>query len=201
MINTNLQQQENNMTHTQTSIVEQLKDVVKKKKDNIFVTWHEADGSVGSEYTFGELWEAAGLISHKLRNEWGVKKGEKVVLCYGTGLHFFGVFLGCIRAGVVAVLVYPPTPPLAKSLAKMTKVISDCNPTLILTDTQIYAFKKLDEITPFSKSRDMWPQGVEYKVTDLWKKSFWGKTSTKCFDEPCIGLNDVAFYQYTVSGL
>jgi acyl-CoA synthetase (AMP-forming)/AMP-acid ligase II len=84
--------------------------------------------------TFGELWIEAGSIAYSLHYEWGVLKGERVVLCYNFGLHFFAVFLGYLRAGFTAVLVYPPGMPLVKSLPKMLGVLAECDPKLILTD-------------------------------------------------------------------
>ena len=125
-----------------------------------------------------------------------MRKGDKVILCYTFGLHFFAAFLGCLRAGVVAILVYPPTPPLTKSLTKMNKVIEDCQPVLILTDAKIFAFKKFDELKILSKSRNMWPKGIDYKVTDakLGRRSV---KATARIHQDTITVEDIAFLQYT----
>ncbi|CAB9504956.1 Putative fatty-acid--CoA ligase FadD21 [Seminavis robusta] len=177
----------------QTTLIQQLNGVAVEKQNDIFATWHEANGTIGQEYTFERLWEEAGAIAYNLHHKWGVKKGEKVVLCYGFGLHFFAAFLGCLRAGVVAVLVYPPFPPLTKTLPKMEKVIKDCQPVLILTDITIMALKKVDEIKPFSKSKGMWPKGIPFKVTN----GINIHKHVESFDQEDILESDVAFYQYT----
>eukprot|EP00797_Seminavis_robusta_P005916 Sro1398_g269260.1 Putative fatty-acid--CoA ligase FadD21 (1315) ;mRNA; f:11828-16087 len=176
-----------------SNFLRQLKAVADQKQNETFTTWHELNGTIGQEYTFGGLWEEAGAIAHDLHHKWGVKKGEKVVLCYNFGLHFFAAFLGCLRAGVVAILVYPPFPPLTKTLTKMEKVIKDCQPVLILTDVTIMASKKLDELKPFSKSKGMWPKGIPFKVTN--GINFLTKDGK--FDEEDILESDIAFYQYT----
>ncbi|CAB9525935.1 Putative fatty-acid--CoA ligase FadD21 [Seminavis robusta] len=181
------------MAQNKSTLLRQLKAVADQKQNDIFATWHEANGTIGQEYTFGRLWEEAGAIAYNLHHKWGVKKGEKVVLCYNFGLHFFAAFLGCLRAGVVAILVYPPFPPLTKTLTKMEKVIKDCQPVLILTDITIMALKKLDELKPFSKSKGMWPKGIPFKVTN--GINFLTKDGK--FDEEDILESDIAFYQYT----
>ena len=58
-------------------------------KDEIFASWYDDHGKLTQEKTFGQIWETAGVVSHFLRNKWDVKKGERVVLCYDFGLHFF----------------------------------------------------------------------------------------------------------------
>jgi acyl-CoA synthetase (AMP-forming)/AMP-acid ligase II len=133
-------------------------------------------------------------------------KGERVVLSYDFGLHFLAAFLGCLRAGVVAVLVYPPAPPLTKSLPKMTNVIRDCNPRLILTDSRVSMLYHADGMNPFSKSRGLWPS-LPFKETDtlghtrnglwpIWKHQSRSTTSSSC-DDTTIITSDLAFLQYT----
>ncbi|CAB9530365.1 Putative fatty-acid--CoA ligase FadD21 [Seminavis robusta] len=123
--------------------LQELKDVVAANKDRVYAFWYDNEGEETDRYTWDELWREAGVIAHHLRVEWEVKKGDHVVLCYNFGLHFFATFLGCLRAGVVAVLVYPPTPPLIKSLAKMNAVVKDCAAKLILCDSDILFYKRV----------------------------------------------------------
>ncbi|CAB9527997.1 Putative fatty-acid--CoA ligase FadD21 [Seminavis robusta] len=181
------------MSSKKSSLIHQLHGVAVRKQNDTFATWHEINGAIGKHYTFGGLWAEAGDIAYRLHKEWGVQKGDKVVLCYNFGLHFFAAFLGCLRAGVVAILVYPPFPPLTKTLTKMEKVINDCQPVLILTDMAIMAMKKVDELKPFSKSKGMWPKDIPFKVTDAFSLA----SKTRSFDQEDIVESDIAFYQYT----
>ncbi|CAB9519444.1 Putative fatty-acid--CoA ligase FadD21 [Seminavis robusta] len=178
-----------------TTLIHKLNSVAVDKQNDPFATWHEANGTIGQKYTFGGLWAEAGAIAYNLHHKWGVKKGDKVVLCYGFGLHFFAAFLGCLRAGVVAILVYPPFPPLTKTLPKMEKVIKDCQPVLILTDMTIMAMKKVDELKPISKSKGMWPKRMPFKVTN--GRSMYMTRKLATFDQEDILESDIAFYQYT----
>jgi acyl-CoA synthetase (AMP-forming)/AMP-acid ligase II len=135
-------------------------------KDTIYASWYDEKGRQSKSYTYHEIWEESGKVACYLSNVWGILKGERVILCYMFGLHFFSVFLGCLRAGVVPILVYPPAPPLSKSLGKLAKVIEDCKPSLILTDTFISRLRSRDRKNPLSKTRSLWPIQVSFKITD-----------------------------------
>lgn len=71
----------------------------------VFARWFDAQGDVSETHTFASLWSEAGRVAHELRVTWGLGKGDRAVLCYGFGLDFFAAFLGCLRAGVLAVPV------------------------------------------------------------------------------------------------
>lgn len=47
-------------------------------------------------------------IFPRLATSLGVKPGDRVLLVYPPGLEFIVAFLACLRAGAVAVPVYPP---------------------------------------------------------------------------------------------
>ena len=143
-----------------STFLDLLADTVKKQdSEKIFSTWYNDKGQETKKYTFAKLWDKAGAIAHILRTEWNVKKGDRVVLCYNFGLQFFAAFLGCPRAGITAVLVYPPAKGnLVKALPKLTKVVNDCNAKFILIDKAVLALKILDQAYAFSKSRNLWPK-------------------------------------------
>lgn len=169
-----------------------LRKVVSEKIHEEFVTWHNDKGVASDSRTFGELWDEAGVISYYLRKKWKVEKGQRVVLCYDFGLHFFAVFLGCLRAGVIAVLVYPPSRPLVKALEKLSTVVIDCSPALIITDSKVDALRLMDRRNPASKSRKLWPVDVDFKTTDKLSKR-----RASVFDESTSLPSDLAFLQYT----
>jgi acyl-CoA synthetase (AMP-forming)/AMP-acid ligase II len=140
------------------------------------------------------MWDQAAVIADQLINVHHMSPGDRVVLCYVFGVHFFEVFLGCLRAGVVPVLVYPPAPPLVKSLPKMTAVVNDCEPVLILTDSTIQKFRFLDSIRPFSSSKKLWPSSVPMVVTDTLRKN---STISLNFIDVVREPKELAFLQYT----
>lgn len=177
--------------------------VESKNPEEVFATWYKDDGEQCSEYPFARLWVEAGTIAYYLREEWGIKKGEKVLLCYNFGFDFFSTFLGCLRAGVCAVLTYPPGPPLHKSLTKLKFVATDCSAKLILTDSDVNTLRKYDLLNPMSNTKWLWPRGIKYKNTPLLllQKLGGGGVGTleKChaYDEYSISPDDLAFLQYS----
>ena len=74
-------------------------------EEAVFARWFDAQGAVSETHTFASVWTEAGRIAHELRHSWGLAKGDRAVLCYGFGLDFFAAFMGCLRAGVLAVPV------------------------------------------------------------------------------------------------
>lgn len=191
-------------------LFQKLEATIESKAEGVFATWYDKNGVATEEYTFAQVWKDAGTIAYHLRHEWGCEKGDRVVLVYLFGLHFFAAFLGCLRTGVVAVLVYPPGPPLVKSLSKLQTVIKDCKPVLMLTDTTVNVVRTADGLNPFSKSRHLWPEDLPVQVTDSLTM---GRTrpgkflsgiagailrrDRKQFLEPDSKPEDVAFLQYT----
>ena len=110
----------------QTNLLEAIERTVEAKREDNFATWYNEKGKDTERRSFGQVWDEAGVVAY-----WNVKKGDRVILCYGFGLHFFSVFVGCLRAGVTAVLVYPPTPPLhLHTVAGRDKEASQHRPSL-----------------------------------------------------------------------
>lgn len=167
-------------------LLEAFEKTVNENRDKVFGHWYDAQGSCVVSYSFGHLWDEAGSIAHYL----DLQKCQRVVLCYDFGLHFFASFLGCLRAGVTAVLVYPPHRPLAPSLRKMRQVVDSCEPDFILTDSRVAMLRSADLVNPLSKSRGLWPS-AKWVVTDRLPKKAWVRTDTKDRSE------DIAFLQYT----
>lgn len=76
-----------------------------KSERDVFGRWFDAQANVSATHTFHGIWAESGRIAYTLRATWSLEKGDRVVLCYGFGLDFFAAFLGCLRAGVLAVPV------------------------------------------------------------------------------------------------
>lgn len=154
-------------------------------------------------------------VAHLLRVERGLSKGDRVVLAFNFGLEFFVVFLGCLRAGIIAVPVYPPNPAtLKKYLKKLQLVVDNCEPKLVVVDPSVNKLRLASKIRALATgSRSGWPDlpyhlaDVEEEVSATTAASFagWlggGSTSAvnkerKSFDNPSIKPEDVAFLQFT----
>lgn len=153
-------------------------------------------------------------IAHLLRVEWGLNKGDRVVLAFNFGLRFFAVFLGCLRAGIIAVPVYPPNPAnLKKSLQKLQLIVNSCSPKMILVDPLVNKLRLTSKLLAVATGSSGWPN-VTYNCPDVKEEGLNGRSSSpfagwwggntsasnqkpKNFDEPSIKREDVAFLQFT----
>ncbi|CAI5716673.1 unnamed protein product [Hyaloperonospora brassicae] len=99
----------------------------------------------------------------------GLKAGDRVVLVYPPGLDFIVVFLACLRAGVVAVPVYPPDPrKLKKDINMFVAVTQNCQARVALTCSMYYNVKKIAAMKEkFTMSGAApWPEYLSWIVTD-----------------------------------
>ncbi len=189
-----------------SQFIKTLADVVIKnscsdhspKNDKVFATWYNHKGKAKYCYTYKKMWNEAGAIAHTLRVDMDLEKGDRVVLCYSFGLQFFAAFLGCIRAGITAVLVYPPNPrSLVLSIPKMTLVAEDCDAKIILVDDEIYRLITFDRKNPISKSRHLWPKHISFKNLHSDRAHEPKVLNCVSFDDPTLSKMDIAFLQYT----
>lgn len=105
--------------------------------------------------------------------------GDRVLIIYKPGFDFISAFLGCLAYGAIAVPLYPPGLN-QKSLNGVEHVINDCQPTLILTETDL-----AERLTTFSKY-------VKLITTDNLLPMLQTPTNLPPFDP-----QKIAFIQYT----
>lgn len=82
--------------------------------------------------SYSELWTKVGVIATALAHQ-GCLRGDRVLLVYPSGLEYIAAFFGCLAAGAIAVPVYPPAS--EQHLERLRKVIDDCRPAVVLTQT------------------------------------------------------------------
>ena len=181
-----------------------LERTISRKNEEIFATWYDKSKKPVNQYTYQDIWDEASIVAYELLTKYKLKKGDRVVLCYNFGLQFFAGFLGCLRAGVVAVLVYPPSPRnLCKALPKMSKVVEDSDAKLIIIDNDV----KLLRLNV--RYLSLWPQNITFMNHPKKRKlTFKNKEKAAAFLLNVKNLNkesnvvdnikeDLAFLQYT----
>eukprot|EP00624_Nannochloropsis_granulata_P002364 evm.model.NODE_22006_length_11650_cov_26.012875.1 len=176
-------------------IMEGLRETTERMGDDVFATWVDAGDKVNRHWTFRQTWEAAGAVAHALVTEWGVKPGDRVMLCYNFSYEYFPAFLGCLRAGAVACPVYPIDPSKMEiALNKFKHVVEDTGARLVLTDKLINRVR----IGCGVFYSHLMPQTVEWKVTDhLVQPTYTSTSPAPSYDHPNRKPTDIAFLQYT----
>jgi acyl transferase domain-containing protein/acyl-CoA synthetase (AMP-forming)/AMP-acid ligase II/acyl carrier protein/GNAT superfamily N-acetyltransferase len=91
---------------------------------------HEANLS------YRELNETAGRIAGLLQSRNAA--GQRVLLCLPQGLDYIAAFMGCLRAGAIAVCAYPPDPArLNRSLPRFEAIVQDAQAAFVLTSAEL----------------------------------------------------------------
>ncbi len=92
--------------------------------------------SVASSLTSHDLLTASNRIATYLAK--GEYRGQRAILLYPPGLEFVEAFLGCLKAGVVAVPVAPLSPTRTeRTLPRLLSIVKDCQPAIALVTTQL----------------------------------------------------------------
>lgn len=129
----------------------------------------------------------------------GLQQGDRVLLVYPPGLDFIVAFLACLRAGVVAVPVYPPDPrKMKKDISMFVAVTHNCQAQTALTCSLYYNVKKIAAIKDkFSFSgAAAWPEHLAWVVTDDLVDAK-GIDPSKHWLKQTPAAESVAFLQYT----
>jgi len=123
------------------------------------------NGSVG-ELTYGELVAEADRVARGMQRL-GVRRGDRVGLVLHRPRDFVPAFLGCVRAGFIAVPLYPPlTLGQLDSWAETTgRMLATARASLVLADSPVaYTLRGLPDQIPSLRevvSMDELPDGGE----------------------------------------
>jgi acyl-CoA synthetase (AMP-forming)/AMP-acid ligase II len=144
-----------------------------------------------------EAWRKADALASLLVTKHNLQKGDRVLLVYLPSLHFIVAFFACLKAGMIAVPVFPPDPRKKKNDLNMFPSIQrNCGAKIALTETSYNFAKKIGDIQRvFAKKGEYdWPSYIQWIVTDhvavdplVAENRLW----------PIPALTDIAFLQYT----
>jgi acyl-CoA synthetase (AMP-forming)/AMP-acid ligase II/acyl carrier protein len=150
-------------------------------------------GNVECSLTYSQVQQQSIAIAMHLRSL-GIAPGERVLLVYPPSLDFIMAFLGCLRAGIIAVPVFPPDPTrLNKDLEMFSTIVNSCKATTALTSSVYNYASKLASIQ--SLFTISWPQ-LKWIVTDSIIQQYkHNNENINLFKAP--EHHDIAFLQYT----
>lgn len=157
--------------------------------------------------TYQELDEQTTRIASVIvdKNKVGLQKGDRAVLVYPPSLDFMMAFLACLKAGVIAVPVFPPNPTRRDTLQMFAKIVEGCGAKVALTNSEYNYLKKVAGIKAvFGKLKQQqqqqrstttaaaWPENLNWVLTDGNLKA-----TSSSFQSVVADPSDVAFLQYT----
>jgi thioester reductase-like protein len=136
-------------------------------------------------WSYSDVARYAGETAVRLADT--VDEQQRVLLLYPPGLDFVGGLLGCFRANVVAVPVYPPDPTrLDRSLDRLRGIVRDATPTAVLTTSTVR-----DALDRAGISARPELAKLAWIATDEWRST----TGANAGREP--RPEDIAMLQYT----
>lgn len=121
----------------------------------------------------------------------------RAVLVYPPSLDFMVAFLACLKAGVVAVPVFPPNPLRRDTLNMFAKIVEGCDAKYALTNSEYNHAKKIAGVRDawkLKKTAAAWPDDLKWLVTDDSAIQASSKTTTL---PKKMERSSLAFLQYT----
>jgi len=150
-------------------------------------------------FTYKEWSDTIDRMAGKLLKD--LKKGDRALLVYPPSIDFMLAFFACLRAGIIAVPVYPPNPTkLGKDIAQFVSIQGTSGAQVALTSTSYNWAKKAGGLrNMFSKSKTMrWPE-LKWIVTNKTPyEKLEDKNNTRLLlPAHQIDPSSVAFLQFT----
>jgi acyl-CoA synthetase (AMP-forming)/AMP-acid ligase II len=167
-------------------------DELRKKKDydKTIYSFYSDNGKLAESYSFAGFSMKTSMIAYELSNI--LKPNEVVILCYPPGLDFICALVGCFKAKLIPVPVYPPSfEKLDKDMISFCSIIAGCGAKYVLTNSTYYTGIKLQylkSILSFTNSVRF--PDIEYILTNNIANTFTDF-------ELDVKLSDVAYIQYT----
>lgn len=175
------------------SIIDYLEHWAAVQPDWRLSAFLDVNGHETESYTYWEFHQRTRHLAEQLSEQFGVKKGARVLLVYPPGLEVSAAFFACARIGAIPVPVCPPTPlGFARNFAKLAFIACDSQASIALTTNAFYAsYQKLRgecRIPPSSRHAPQMPQ-LEWIATEALR----GIPSESFRNDP----GPVLFLQYT----
>jgi thioester reductase-like protein len=125
------------------SILGHLDRLAAEHPDKLLYSFLDVNGDPTESYTYASFLHRAQAIAGHLQEDGRFAAGDRLLLAYPPGLEMICAFLGCVRAGLIPVPVYPPSSRgFQSSLYKMVHIAKDCQAAGILTSRDYHASLK-----------------------------------------------------------
>jgi acyl-CoA synthetase (AMP-forming)/AMP-acid ligase II len=160
-----------------------------------FLTSGSDGGKVEKALTYQELSARFVDIACRLQSE-GIQPGDRAVLVYPPSLDYMVAFLACLKAGIIAVPVFPPNPSRRDTLAMFSSIVASSRATHALTSTSYNHLKKIagikEAVARLNRPTGAWPDNLKWIATNDGKNA---NVTEPSFPLPTSA--DLAFLQFT----
>lgn len=185
------------MAQESKTLLEALESNSARTSDKSLFTYVGDQGETLKSFTYAEFDQATSSLASAMVCEggWGLKSGDIILLVYPPGLEFIVAFVACLKAGIVAVPVYPPRPGMSKDLKMFVAVQASCKATVALTSSTYDFAKRVAGFKQFFTGGTKWPS-LRWLVSDDGKLPSGVRGS---YEEsvPAPTHDTLAFLQYT----
>ncbi|KAK9830424.1 hypothetical protein WJX72_011699 [[Myrmecia] bisecta] len=149
-------------------IVQRLAELLKSSPGKIIFTRTDSNGRDLKHLTVQELVVAAVSLKSALLSRSDVSTGDRVILCFGPGLHFTIAFAACLAAGLIPVPISPPNPYLlAAELPNLEKVVKASGAKAILSNRE-YSLARLSSRLSAKRLMDTMTSMLSDKRVEQW---------------------------------
>eukprot|EP01138_Halocafeteria_seosinensis_P015923 gb/GECG01016250.1/.p1 GENE.gb/GECG01016250.1/~~gb/GECG01016250.1/.p1 ORF type:complete len:905 (+),score=126.44 gb/GECG01016250.1/:1-2715(+) len=190
------------------TLLDRLQHWTDLQPEKILYRFLNDHGVVAEKLTFKEVDEQSKAMALALSESKEVEKGDRVLLTFLPSTKFIVCFLACVRAGLIAVPVYPPDPRnLSKNLYMFASIQKSCDAKLVISHKSYDSAKKAGQLAETAKrligkgkTTLEWPDlpWLEYENLVEQGKQYLSKEDEELSGKlPSPQRADVAFLQYT----
>jgi acyl-CoA synthetase (AMP-forming)/AMP-acid ligase II len=126
-------------------------------------------GKVEKQLTYSELVQQTNDLAVRLV-EAGLSCGDRAVLVYPPSHEYMIAFLACLKAGIIAVPVFPPNPARRDTLVMFSKIVEGCDAKYALTSASYNHLKAIsgirDTVSRLKRPTAAWPESLNWMVTN-----------------------------------
>ncbi|MGB9226754.1 fatty acyl-AMP ligase [Mycobacterium sp.] len=167
---------------TLTSFFDQNRAAFGDRPAYRFVDYAKEQNGRVVELSWNDLWTQVRAIGARLQQV--TQPGDRVAILAPQGVDYVAAFFGAVHAGRIAVPLFAPT--LAGHTERLTAVLGDARPAVVLTTTA--AAESVRESLRTIKAAGR-PRLIAVDAIPA--------TLASMFTDPTVGTDDVAYLQYT----
>jgi len=151
--------------------------------DRLAYRYLEDGESNERQFSYRQLDASARTIAGLLQAH-GVRKGDRVLLLYPSGLDYIAAFYGCLFAGAVAVPAYAPRP--KGPSGRLDAIAKDARAAIALTTEEVLSVVREQPSGDFHREVATWiaTDHIDSNAADVWRM-------------PDLDADTLAFLQYT----